>query len=60
LQGFAVALPPYHLGRLALDAVGVEPASHAWGHCLALLGFLVLFTLIAFIAYRRDEGKTYG
>lgn len=60
LQGFAVALPPYHLGRLALDAVGVEPASHAWGHVLALLGFLALFTLVAFIAYRSDEGKTYG
>jgi ABC-2 type transport system permease protein len=60
LQGFAVALPPYHLGRLALDAVGIEPASNAWGHILALLGFLVLFTLIAFIAYRRDDGKTYG
>jgi ABC-2 type transport system permease protein len=60
LQGFAIALPPYHLGRLALDAVGIEPASHALGHILALLGFGVLFTLIAFIAYRRDEGKTYG
>ncbi len=60
LRGFAVALPPYHLGRLALDAVGAEPASHAWGHILALLGFGVLFTVIAFIAYRRDEGKSYG
>jgi ABC-2 type transport system permease protein len=60
LQGFAVALPPYHLGRLGLDAVGIEPASHAWVHVLALAGFGALFTIIAFIAYRRDEGKTYG
>lgn len=60
LQRFAVALPPYHLGRLALDAVGIEPASHALGHIAALVGFLALFTIIAFIAYRRDEGKTYG
>lgn len=60
LQGFAVALPPYHLGRLALDAVGIEPASHALGHIAALIGFGLLFTIIAFIAYRRDEGKTYG
>ena len=60
LQGFAVTLPPYHLGRLALDAVGIEPASHALGHIAALVGFLALFTVIAFIAYRRDEGKTYG
>lgn len=60
LQSFALVLPPYHLGQLALDAVGAAPASDAWGHVLALLGFLVLFTLIAFVAYRRDEGKTYG
>ncbi len=60
LQGFAVALPPYHLGRLALDAVGVEPASHAPGHIVALLGFGALFTIVALIAYRRDDGKTYG
>ena len=60
LQGFAVVLPPYHLGQLALDAVGAAPASDALGHILALLGFLALFTLIAFFAYRRDEGKTYG
>ncbi len=60
LQKFAVAMPPYHLGRLALDAVGVEPASHALGHIAALVGFGVLFTAIALVAYRRDEGKTYG
>ncbi|MDQ2890592.1 MAG: ABC transporter permease [Gemmatimonadota bacterium] len=60
LQGFAVVLPPYHLGQLAMDAVGAAPASDAWGHILALLGFLALFTIVAFIAYRRDEGKTYG
>jgi len=46
--------------EIALDAVGVEPASHALGHIAALIGFGLLFTIIAFIAYRRDEGKTYG
>lgn len=60
LQRFAVVLPPYHLGRLALDAVGAEPASHAWVHVLALLGFGVFFSIVAVIAYRRDEGRTYG
>jgi len=60
LQGFAVAFPPYHLGRLALIAVGVESASHAWTHIVALLGFGALFTMVAVIAYRRDEGGTYG
>jgi ABC-2 type transport system permease protein len=60
LQSFAVVLPPYHLARLALEAVGIEPASHAPGHIAALIGFGALFTVIAFIGYRRDEGKTYG
>ena len=60
LQGFAVVLPPYHLGQLALDAVGAAPASDAWKHIFALVGFLALFTVVAVIAYRRDEGKTYG
>lgn len=60
LQGFAVALPPYHLARLALEAVGIEPASHAPVHIAALIGFGALFTVIASIGYRRDEGKTYG
>ncbi|MES2359106.1 MAG: ABC transporter permease [Gemmatimonadota bacterium] len=60
LQGFAVAFPPYHLARLALEAVGIEPASHALGHIAALIGFGALFTVIAVIGYRRDEGKTYG
>jgi ABC-2 type transport system permease protein len=60
LQRFAVALPPYHLARLALEAVGAEPTSHAFEHIAALIGFGVLFTIIAFIAYHRDEGKTYG
>lgn len=60
LQHLALLLPPYHLGQLALDAVGGAPASEAWGHVFALLSFLILFTLLAFVAYRRDEGKTYG
>ncbi len=60
LQRFAVVLPPYHLGQLALDAAGVAPASEAWVHVLALLGFLAAFTIVAFVAYRHDDGKTYG
>lgn len=60
LQGFAVALPPYHLAGLALESVGVEPASNALEHIAAPIGFGALFTLIALVAYRRDDGKMYG
>lgn len=60
LRHVAPALPPYHLGRLALVAAGVLPAADAWAHVAALLGFGVAFTAIAVLAYRRDEGRTYG
>lgn len=60
LQNIAPVFPPYHLARLALTAVGLAPASKAWIHVAALVGFGVLFTGIALLAYRRDEGRTYG
>lgn len=60
LRNLAPVFPPYHLARLALEAVGIESASHAWIHVAALTGFGVLFTGIALLAYRRDEGRTYG
>ena len=60
LQDFAQFLPPYHLARLALTVVGIEPISGVWIHAGALLGFAVLFTAIAVAGYRRDDGKTYG
>jgi ABC-2 type transport system permease protein len=60
LQRIAPALPPYHLGQLALKAAGVLPAQGAWINAAALAGFGVLFSAIAVRAYRRDEGKTYG
>lgn len=60
LRGFAHFLPPYHLARLALTVVGVEPVSKLPQHVGALALFAVVFTALAVIAFRRDEGKTYG
>ncbi len=53
-------LPAYHLGQLALGAIGGQPLGQIGGHVLALLGFTALFLVLALIAYRRDEGRTYG
>lgn len=54
-------LPPFHLSQLALNSLGIgsNPTS-AWGHVYALIGFALVFLGLAWIAYRRDEGKTYG
>ena len=58
LQVAAPYLPPYHLSQLALSTLGIQ--SETWVHIAVLLGFTVLFLLIAAWAYRRDEGQTYG
>ena len=60
LQSFAQFLPPYHLARLALTVVGIEPMSEVWIHLAALIGFAVAFTGLAVLSYRRDDGRTYG
>jgi ABC-2 type transport system permease protein len=59
LQRIAPALPPYHLGQLALIITGKAHGSAAV-HIAALIGFTALFLTAATIAYRRDEGKVYG
>jgi ABC-2 type transport system permease protein len=59
VQRSAPALPPYHLARLALGTVGLDPGS-ASVHAVALAGYTVGFLGLAVIGYLRDEGKTYG
>jgi ABC-2 type transport system permease protein len=60
LRDFAQFLPPYHLARLALIAVGIETAANLWIHVAVLAGFGALFTALAVVGYRRDDGRTYG
>ena len=59
VQNLAPFLPPYHLAQLALSAAGMSPDPPT-KHALALVGFTVLFLLLAGVGYLRDEGKTYG
>jgi ABC-2 type transport system permease protein len=58
-RAVAPALPPYHFGQLALLQIGVGDGS-AMTHVAALIGFTILFLILATIGYRRDEGKLYG
>ena len=59
VQKIAPALPPYHFAQLALNEIGAGTGKSGT-HLLALLGFTVLFLILATIGYRRDEGKLYG
>jgi ABC-2 type transport system permease protein len=60
VQRVAVYLPPYHYAQLALKTLGADEGTAAWAHVLWLVGFTALFLWLAVVAYRRDEGKTYG
>src|SRR5271156_6242883 len=60
LQKLAVALPPYHLGQLALSMVGVSGRGDIHTHVNVLIGFTLICLGVAMLGLRRDEGKMYG
>lgn len=55
LQSVAVYLPPYHLGQLALSALGADRGGSPWLHAGVLLLATVVFTALALIAQRRGS-----
>jgi ABC-2 type transport system permease protein len=59
VRDIAPWLPPFHLSRLALGVVGLDPSSQA-SHVIALVVATVVFLALAAIGFRRDEGRTYG
>lgn len=60
VRAIAPYLPPYHLGQLALGAIGAGSGGPAWTHVLALAGFTAVGLGVAVWGYRRDEDQTWG
>ena len=60
VQSVAVALPPYHFVQLALGIIGASEGGSPVVHAAAVLGFTLLFLVVAAWGFRRDEGRTYG
>ena len=60
IQSLAVWLPPYHLSQLALRVIGASRGESVAWHTGALAIATLVFSAIAYIGYRRDEGKMYG
>ena len=60
LQQLAPVLPPYHLSQLALAQVGAHSGPAAWVSILYLSIFTLVSLGLAYVGFRRDEGKTYG
>jgi ABC-2 type transport system permease protein len=55
LQVIAPWLPQYHLGQLALGAIGAVDDPRTLQHVAALVVYAVLFGAIAWWAYRRSD-----
>jgi ABC-2 type transport system permease protein len=60
VQTLALWLPPYHFSQLALRVTGGSRGESVLGHVGAMVAAAVVFGAIAYIGYKRDEGKTYG
>jgi len=60
VQTLALWLPPYHFSQLALRVTGGSRGESVLGHIGAMAAAAVVFGAIAYLGYKRDEGKTYG
>jgi ABC-2 type transport system permease protein len=58
MQSIALYLPSYHSGAFTRAAVGIN-REQSWEHLVWILGYTVLFVILAVWAYRRDEGTNY-
>ena len=59
VKAVAPFLPAYHLGQLALGAIGLGPAARLEPRRRAA-GFACLGLGLALWGYRRDEDRTWG
>jgi len=60
LQQVAFFLPPYHLSQLAAHIIGAGRGGSVLLHVSALAISTLLFLTLAYVGYRKDEGKAYG
>jgi ABC-2 type transport system permease protein len=60
LQALAFFLPPYHFSQLAFRIIGAGRGGSVALHLTALVISTALFLALAYVGYRKDEGKSYG
>ena len=58
MQDIAPYLPSYHSGAFARTAVGIN-RQDSLEHLIWILGYTVVFVVLAIWAYKRDEGTNY-
>lgn len=60
VQHVAPYLPSYHVAELAWTLLGAGDGKGFGPHLLWVGGYAAVFMALAVLAYRRDEGKTFG
>lgn len=60
IQNIAPYLPSYHVAQLGWHSLGSGDGKPMAVHVLWVAGYTVVFLVMAVIAYRRDEGRTFG
>ncbi len=60
VQKVAPYLPTYRYGQLAWNAIGFDIKEPLGAPALWLLGYGIVFVVIAVRAYRREDRKTFG
>ena len=60
VQTIALALPPYHLSKLALGIVGAGRHESLAAHWEVLAAFTMICLGVARIGFQRDQEKMYG
>jgi ABC-2 type transport system permease protein len=59
VREIAPYLPAYHLGQLGWTVIGAGDGTGLGRHVLWLVAYGALFALLAFVAWRRDEGRVF-
>lgn len=60
IKAIAPYLPAYHLGQLALGAIGASQGGPFWTHIVVLAGFTIASLGVAAIGYRHDDDRSFG
>ena len=60
IQNVAPYLPSYHVAQLGWQTLGSGDGKPMSIHLLWVAGYTLVFLVLAVVAYRRDEGKTFG
>lgn len=60
LRDIAPFTPAYHFAQIGWMSIGAKSDTTELTHWAWVMGYALIFFLMALVAYRRDEGKNFG